>query len=252
MGTGGNSDYSIGHLRQQQIGEREVAEMVGTDLQLEAVRRTPFGRSHDAGVVDQHTELAPPSVRESAHGAEVGKIESANLTVAGNRLGGRLACDVAYGEHDTSTCLCERLRGGSPIPLLPPVTMKVRPGCDGRSAAVHRVEVTTLNLTPCRWSRTTGSCAEDRVVRDHFQGRTQAGVGSGVMDLSSSKPSIAVSGTQIIEAGTSGGHLEERRLVDQRLMAAFGEGCLTGHDDGLTVGSRSAATDVEVTSEPGA
>ena len=36
VGTGGNGDYSIGHLRQQQIVS-EVAEMIGTDLQLEAV-----------------------------------------------------------------------------------------------------------------------------------------------------------------------------------------------------------------------
>jgi len=89
--------------------------VVGTDLQLEAVRRTPFGGSHHPSVVDQHAELPVPSVREGAYGGEVGKIELANLTIAGNGLGGGLALrDVAYGEDDTSTCLREGARGGQP------------------------------------------------------------------------------------------------------------------------------------------
>ena len=84
--AGGDGHHSIGHVRQQQIGEREVAEMVGTDLQLEAVDSTPFGCSHHAGVVDQHVELTLPTVRERAYRGQVGKIEMANLTVAGNGL----------------------------------------------------------------------------------------------------------------------------------------------------------------------
>ncbi len=106
MRPGGDGHHSIGHVRQQQIGEREVAEVVGTDLQLEAVDSTPFGCSHHPSVVDQHAELTLPTLREGAYRGQVGKIELANLTVAGNGLSGRCALGkVAYGEHDTCTGL---------------------------------------------------------------------------------------------------------------------------------------------------
>jgi hypothetical protein len=56
--------------RQQQVqhlpGEREVAEVVGAELQLEAVPRGLLRRGHHAGVVDQQVD---PRVR----GVQVGR-----------------------------------------------------------------------------------------------------------------------------------------------------------------------------------
>jgi hypothetical protein len=36
------------------------------------------------------------------------------------------------------------------MPLLAPVTMKIRPFCDGRSAAVHPVQVMIMDSSGCR------------------------------------------------------------------------------------------------------
>src|ERR1700752_2704178 len=47
-------------LGQQQIGQCEVAEVVGTELQFEAVRGASFGDLHDAGVVYQDSDRSLP------------------------------------------------------------------------------------------------------------------------------------------------------------------------------------------------
>ena len=70
---------------QQQVGQREVAEVVGAELHLEAVRGALLGHGHHAGVVDQDVEVALPGVGERAHGGEVGEVERADLGLAGDR-----------------------------------------------------------------------------------------------------------------------------------------------------------------------
>ena len=119
MCTGGDSHHSIGQVRQQQVGEREVAEVVRAELQLKAIGGTPFGRPHHPSIVDQHVQLTPPALGERAYRGEVGEIDLANLTVTGNGFGGRLAPgNVPNGEHDVCTGRCERLCGGKPYPAV--------------------------------------------------------------------------------------------------------------------------------------
>ena len=60
VSVGGDGHDSIRHVRKQQIGQGEVAEVVGPDLQLESVSSTPLGCSHDTGVVDQYVNPALP------------------------------------------------------------------------------------------------------------------------------------------------------------------------------------------------
>jgi hypothetical protein len=111
----GDGDNPISQVRKQQVAEREVAEVICSDLQLEAVGRTPLGCSHDAGVVDQHTELSLPPVRESVYGGEIGKIQLANLAIARNGFCCGLALsDIAYGKHDMRASVRERPRCRQP------------------------------------------------------------------------------------------------------------------------------------------
>ena len=42
--------------RQQLLGQQEVADVVGTDLHLEAIRRGGAWTGHDARVIDQHVD----------------------------------------------------------------------------------------------------------------------------------------------------------------------------------------------------
>ena len=119
MGTGGDGHHSIGHVRQQQVGEREVTEVVGADLQLKAISSTPFRCPHHPSIVDQHAQLTLPALGEGAYRGEVGKIELANLTVARNGLGGRFALgNIPNGEHDMCTGLCKRPCGREPNPAV--------------------------------------------------------------------------------------------------------------------------------------
>src|SRR5215213_1176013 len=86
-----------------------MAEMIRPDLQLEAVRRTPLRCSHHTGVIDQHAELALPSVGEPAYRGEVGKIELANLTITRNGVRGGLALShIAYGKYHMRALFGER------------------------------------------------------------------------------------------------------------------------------------------------
>ena len=98
MGAGGDGHYSIGDMPKQQVGQREVAEVIGPDLQLESVRRTPLGCSHHSGVVDQYVNLALPGVGERAYRRQIGKIKTAHFGVTGYRRGSRLAFGhIAHG-----------------------------------------------------------------------------------------------------------------------------------------------------------
>src|ERR1700739_3040751 len=58
--VGAQGDDAAADLGQQQIGQCEVAEVVGAELQFEAVRGAGFGDLHDAGVVDQDIDRSVP------------------------------------------------------------------------------------------------------------------------------------------------------------------------------------------------
>ena len=128
-------------LLEQQVGEREVAEVVGAELQLEAVGGTLERRDHDAGVVDEQVELAVPRAGELAHGGEAREVELANLDVAGHLRGGGLApCRVSRTASTTAApAPALALAAARPMPLLAPVTMAVRPVMSGRKAVLEVV-----------------------------------------------------------------------------------------------------------------
>jgi hypothetical protein len=87
-----------------------VAEVVGAELQLEAVRGARQRRRHDAGVVDQQAELAPPVGGEGADRLETGQVEPADLGRPGHRRGGRLALvGVAHGQDHARAGRRQRL-----------------------------------------------------------------------------------------------------------------------------------------------
>ena len=65
--VGGDGDDSVGDVREQQVGEREVTEVIRADLPLEAVVGPPFRDEHDPGVVDQDVQIAGPRGGECAH-----------------------------------------------------------------------------------------------------------------------------------------------------------------------------------------
>ena len=79
--------------------------------------------------------------------SEVGKIKSANLTIAGN--GPRQPPRPWPASRTASTTWAPASASaravGSPMPLLAPVMMTIRPCCEGRSAAVHPIVVMILD-----------------------------------------------------------------------------------------------------------
>src|ERR1700739_1254996 len=58
--VGAQGDDAAADLGQQQIGQSEVGEVVGTELEFEAGRGASFGDLHDAGVVDQDIDRSLP------------------------------------------------------------------------------------------------------------------------------------------------------------------------------------------------
>jgi hypothetical protein len=105
---------------EQQAGEREVAQVVGRELGLEALGGEPAGRVHHPGVVDEHVHRDP--VRQDRRGerpyrVQVGEVQHAEFD-GGARLRGldpghsveafRLA---AGGQHDPAA-MGRQLAGG--------------------------------------------------------------------------------------------------------------------------------------------
>jgi hypothetical protein len=103
----GDHDHAVGDPRQQQVGEREVAEVVGRQLQLEAVGAAGARQAEDARVVDEHVDLAG-CPREGADRGQVGHVEQAYVDVA-VQLCRRLLAPLlaAHGERDASAALGE-------------------------------------------------------------------------------------------------------------------------------------------------
>ena len=98
---------------QQQVGQREVAEVVRAELHLEAVLGALLGDGHHAGVVDEDVEVALPRVGEGVDGGEVGEVELAHLGLALDGGRGRLALgEIADGEDDVRAGAAELASGG--------------------------------------------------------------------------------------------------------------------------------------------
>ena len=139
MRARGDGHDAVADVRQEQVREREVAEVVGADLHLEAVGGAPLRDRHHAGVVDQDVEVAVPGVGERPHRGEVGEVELPDLGVPSIvAAAGAAPGDVADGEDDARAGAGRSARAATrPMPLLAPVTTKVRPSRAGRSWAVH-------------------------------------------------------------------------------------------------------------------
>ena len=100
-------DHAVGDLRQQQVGQREVAEVVGADLAFEPVDGLRVRHRHDAGVVDQHVDSVD-TVGETPDRRQVLQVELAHLEVAGHarRRRGALV-GVADGQDHLGSDPCE-------------------------------------------------------------------------------------------------------------------------------------------------
>ncbi len=108
--------------RQQVAGQREVAEMVAAELQLESVGRgLAFGRLHDAGVVDQDVDRPAFGVELLAERGDAGqrrKVEALDGQLGVGHLGADLLDGgfafgaVADGHHHVGAC--GRQSGGEP------------------------------------------------------------------------------------------------------------------------------------------
>jgi hypothetical protein len=101
-------------VAEQQVGQGEVAEMVGTELQLEAVGSAGEWCRHHSGVVDQQVQVAVPARGELADRGQAREVEPADLGVAGHRRGGSPALvGIAHGENDAGARAGERTGGGA-------------------------------------------------------------------------------------------------------------------------------------------
>jgi len=111
------------HLLEQQPGEGEVAQVVGSELQLEPVTGGLLRREHHPGVVDQQVDPGVPGpqlVCGGADGIQRGQVEGLDHDVrarggAGDAGGGALALlDVPHCQHHRRTARGEDLGGLEP------------------------------------------------------------------------------------------------------------------------------------------
>ena len=89
--------------RQQTPGESEVTEVVGAELQLEAVLGRPaLRRGHHARVVDQHVDRAPLRQQrrgESLHRGQRGEIELEDCALSSDAAGRGSALGLVADGH---------------------------------------------------------------------------------------------------------------------------------------------------------
>ena len=117
------------HQRPQVRGEREVAEVVGAELELEPVGGPAPGHRHHAGVVEQHVDpvgLVPEPVGERRDRRQVGQVERPHaepLPDVGEPLhqpgpAGLPALGAAARHHDGGAVPGEHRRGLQPEPAV--------------------------------------------------------------------------------------------------------------------------------------
>lgn len=113
----GSDDHdALGDLGQQQVGERERSEEVGSECHLEPVDGgTPLGRHH-ARIVDEDVERSE-TVGASTNRGQIGDIEFDDLGVGASGLVGDLlgtllaAIEVAYRQHHLGPDTRQATRG---------------------------------------------------------------------------------------------------------------------------------------------
>jgi hypothetical protein len=113
---------------QQEPGQREVAEVVGAELHLEAVGREGARDRHDPGVVHQQVQggvALAEGVGEGAHGGEAREVQGERLhRIRRGReggdllLGGARLLGIAAGQHHAGAAPRERPRGLEPEPAV--------------------------------------------------------------------------------------------------------------------------------------
>ena len=77
-----NSHQTIGDLRQEQVRQRERTEMVGGELQFEAVSRRPSGTAMIPALLIKTSTGCCHSLGECVHRREVGEVQVPDLHVA--------------------------------------------------------------------------------------------------------------------------------------------------------------------------
>ena len=71
----GQRDDAILDLGEQKVGEQEMAQDIGGELQFIALRRAATRHGHDAGIVDQHLDRPTSQLRcRGAHGCQVREV----------------------------------------------------------------------------------------------------------------------------------------------------------------------------------
>src|SRR5665213_3742990 len=83
----GHRDDAVGDEGQQPVRQRERTEVIRAHVQFEVVDGAKGRRHHDAGVVDEHVEVAGPLVGEVPDGFQIGQIQFTNLVGANEVLG---------------------------------------------------------------------------------------------------------------------------------------------------------------------
>ena len=116
-------------------GQREVAEVVGGELELPALRGVRLGAGHDPGVVDQDVQRPVPRGDQGAHGPDgrPGRararrhrvVARARATMSSRRRAA--GAGVAHGQGDLSARPASARAVSSPMPAAPPVTRARRP-----------------------------------------------------------------------------------------------------------------------------
>ena len=113
VGVRCDRDDPAGDVRQQQVGQDEVAEMVRSDLAFEAVGCSRFRDQHDPGVVDEDVDGARPRGREGSNRCEVLQVQQPDFGVARHRRRDALALGrIADGQNDLRAGPSQRASAG--------------------------------------------------------------------------------------------------------------------------------------------
>ena len=176
VGVRGDRDDPAGDVRQQQIGQDEVTEMVRADLALEAIGGSPFRDQHDPGVVDEDVDGAGPRGREGSNRCQVLEVQRPDLGIAGIVAAMRSPLAGSRTARTTFAPAAASARAlASPMPLEAPVTTTTRPVRSG-SAVESSLSFAMVRLRSCyrgagrMRSHPTGGC-ERRVRLQRLRSR---------------------------------------------------------------------------------